>query len=223
MNGKILLALLFVAGLAFAIQPVENWTQVSTGKYTPVAAAAVITEGGNVTNLDLRSNVSTEKWAGFYGNVSGGIVLAQASGGSMFYTWAWTPAYGGEVCALADNSFDWANVASVTASAIDAAWGFLGTETDDAAATFDENCNINIAGTAVANTNATTTGSGADTFQTCALSDTAVPAKGDLAFCVKIQNAGTLFNTATGDYELLTAANATAGEFENYNFWLELN
>lgn len=180
---KMVLALLLLGSLAFAIAPVENWTLVSTGRYTQTPAAGYVTEGGNVTNLDLRGNVSTEKWAGYWGNVSGLIVLAPSAGASLFYSWAWDSSRGGEVCAIAASSgFDWAGLQQAAASAIDSVWAF-GAATDNATNTFNETCtNVDIAGINVASTAGSLTGLRND-FRTCALADQASPAaKQDLAF-----------------------------------------
>ncbi|MEM2909437.1 MAG: hypothetical protein QW171_04755 [Candidatus Bilamarchaeaceae archaeon] len=213
--------LLCIFGLALAIQPAETWTVGVTGKYTQVGQANVTTEGGNVTNLNLSGNISTEKWAGFWGNVSGLIVLSP--GTNMFYTWTWTSANGGEVCAVAAPSgFDWTNVQRVAASAIDTIWGFVTADTDSATYTLTESCNVAVAGRSVSGSAGETTGGG--TFQTCAVADGVAPAaKSDIAFCVNITQGGALFNGQTGDYQLMTATNETMNSFETYYFWLELD
>ncbi len=219
-----MLALLFAASLAFAIQPAETWTLGATDKYTQASTASYVTEGGNVTYGNLSGNVSTEKWAGFWGNVSGTIVLAPGANSPMFYTWPWTPADGGEVCAIAASSgFVWAAVEAVTGSEIDTVWGFDVLNTDSASNTLtDASCNLIVAGTTVAPSAGVTTNGG--TFETCAVADAAVPAwKDDIAFCVNITQGGALFNSLTGDYQLLAAANETDAQYETYNFWLELD
>jgi hypothetical protein len=216
------LALLLLGSLAFAIAPVENWNVVSTGKYTQVTAANVTTEGGNVTNLDLDGNVSTEKWAGYWGDVTGEIVLSPAVGSPMFYQWTWTPADGGEVCAIAAPAgFNWASVQTIAGATIDTIWGFAA-GTDDATNTLDEACNVDVAGTAVVGSDGVTT-NGAGAFQTCAVGDGDDTAKGDVAFCVDIQDGGTVFNGGSGDYQLLAATDDALGATETHYFWMELD
>ncbi len=220
MNGKILLALFLAMGIVMAIQPAESWVAGPQAKYTQQAIANVTTEGGNVTELNLTSNISTEKWAGFWGQTAGGIVLAPNNAGA-FYTWAWTPADGGEVCAVLDNGFNWAGLSAATVAQLDSAWNFAVGDTDSATSTFtNAACTLNVAGSTVSTARALTLGGG--NFYTCAARDGGT-AKGDMAFCVGIQNNAALFNGGTGDYQLLTATNETAGQTENYNFWLELN
>jgi len=220
---KMLLALLLMGSLAFAIAPVESWTLGGTGKYTQTPAAGYVTEGGNVTNLNLTGNVSTEKWAGYWGNVSGLIVLAPAAGAPLFYSWIWNSGNGGEVCAVAAASgFDWSTVQAVTGPEIDVVWNFLGADTDSADNTLSGACTMNVAGTLVTTSEGVTTNGGA--FQTCPVADQAVPAaKTDIAFCVNIAQNGALFNSQTGDYQLLTAANQTLGATETHYFWIELD
>jgi len=217
---KVILLGIILIGLVFAIQPAESWTVGGTGKYTQQFHANVTTEGGNVTNVDLSSNISTEKWAGYWGNISGEVVLSP--GTNLFYTWAWTSANGGEVCAVAAQSgFSWSTVQATAAVAIDNIWGFSGV--DNAANTLnDASCNVFVAGNPIVGSTGSFTGVGG--FETCAVADGAGPvAKSDIAFCANITQNGALFNGQPGDYELLAATNETAGGFETHYFWLELD
>lgn len=221
MKYGIAFAVLLLAGLAFAIQPAEDWTPGTQGKYTQVGNANVVTEGGNVTPLNLSSNVSTEKWAGYFGNVTGQIVLAPDNT-DMFYTWTWTSANGGEVCAVAASSgFDWSSIAAAVAGDVDTVWGFDTADTDSSTSTMNGNCNLNIAGIAVPNTACTTMPT--SSLESAVVTDGATAAKSDIAFCVNITAGTGLFDGSTGDYELMTAANETAGATETHYFWLEMN
>ncbi len=215
----VMLALVIGIGLLAAIQPAGGWTVVSSGNYTNTANANVTTVGGNVTNMNFNSNISTNKWAGFWGNVSGKTVLSP--GTAMFYTWTWTPTSGGDVCAVASpTGFNWAAIAITTATAINSVFGH-GAATDNATNTLnDATCSVNVAGTSVTSTGNYTGGGTA--FQTCAIQDGAATAKSDFAFCVNITGAGNLFNGQTGNYELLVPTNKTLGSTETYYFWLEL-
>ena len=164
--------------------------------------------------------MSTEKWAGYWGNVSGNIVLSP--GTAMFYTWAWSSSDGGEVCAVAAPSgFAWATVQTIAVATIDTIWGFDAFNTDSASNTLTSACNVNVAGTAVTGSAGTTTGGGA--FETCAVGDGDDIAKQDVAFCVNITQGGALFNGLTGDYELMAATNETMGGVETHYFWMEMD
>lgn len=223
MNNKILFLLLFATAFAFAIQPAEEFAVGQIGRYTSTASANFTTEGGNVTELNLTGNVSTEKWAGFWGNVNGNIVLAP-NNTAFLYVWNWTPTNGGEVCAVAASSgFDWTTLNAITnAATINTMWGF-GAAADNATITFNETCtSIVINNQSVTNTIASLTGQKND-FRTCAIADSGSPStKADVAFCVNIKDAGNLFNGQTGNYELIVPTNASLGATETYYFWLEL-
>lgn len=224
--GSMVLALLLFAGFAFAIQPAENWNLVVTGKFSPAGAASHTTEGGNVTGGNLYSNVSTEKWAGYYGNVTGEIVLAQDTPATnIFYQWSWDPTHGGEVCAVAGTTYDWLNRQVISNVTIDNIWGFDSMDTDSANNTFADSvagCAMDIGGiVTLASAGVTTLGAG--NFLTCAFDDGGAALPEDVAFCVEIQNAGGTFDGDTGDYQLLVATNETIAEFETYYFWVELD
>ncbi|MEW6748105.1 MAG: hypothetical protein AB1295_00145 [Candidatus Micrarchaeota archaeon] len=224
-NRKLVfMALLLSAGLVLAIGQAQTVTWLAEGKYDPAAANSDVTEGGNVTNLDISGNVSTEKWAGYWGNVSAALMLSPNDDNTaIFYSWAWTPVTGGEVCAVAASSgFSWAAVQNVSAAEVDTVWGFTGGDIDSAASTLGETCAVTVAGTSVSGSAGETTGGSA--FQSCAVADTATPAaKSDLAFCVNITAGGSLFNGQDGDYQLLVPTDETDGNTETYYFWVELS
>lgn len=229
-ESVILIGILLMFGLALAIAPATSWTVGTEGKYIAGASGAVAndtTEGGNVTPLNMSINISTEKWAGYWGNISSNSKIYLSPGPSLannvFYSWAWNTSQGGKVCATPNQAgFDWTNPSAVTTATIDSAWSFNVADSDSAANTLKSTCsNFVVNGKTVASTVGNTTGQGAD-FKTCALSDGG-STKNDIAFCTTIKPNGNLFNTQTGDYELLVAANETLGATETYYFWIELS
>lgn len=65
-------------------------------------------EAGNVTGLTIYSETQTKAWAGFFGNVSGKIVLDDANN-QTFYDWS-VPNPTGEVYASNTSLVDWNNI-----------------------------------------------------------------------------------------------------------------
>ncbi len=200
-----------------------NVTVGSTGRYDPnITAGNVTTEGGNVTNVDLNSNASTDRWAGFYGNITGAILLSQRVGAQAVYIWAWDSSYGGVVCASTGSSAP-SELMGATYADIDDAWSFSPTVTDSAARTFNNsNCSQTFGPTTLANSYYADTGS-AGGFITCAWKSVFTPAKSNMLFCTNITNSGPLFNGETGDYEIMVPTAYGTGVYETYYFYASLN
>ncbi len=215
---KLLLAFVLVVTVSLAIQPVHNWTNGSQYKYSPGSATAFTTEGGNVTEVNISQNISTEKWAGIWGNITGNILLGD--GTSVFYSWAWSASSGGIICAQPGTSadFDWTSMATTTAGDVDNAFSFNTADVDSATNTLTAACSVTVSGNTVNSVGVTASG-----FTTCAIEDTATPTTTDLAFCTDISTGTTIFNGQTADYALMLPTNEQAGQAQDYVFWLELS
>ena len=220
--NKTIWALAFVvlcSGMAFAIANASA-TQESTSKWQGVTTAGnIVTEGGNVTSVTLDVNTSTEKWAGAYGEIDGNLVLAEDSASAFMYSWAYADGDVGEVCVSQNNNPTWANLGGgVLSTAIDTVWEFTPGDADSAASVFTEDGVVNIAGTAYTS-NAST--SDVNSWQTVILNFGATTTPDDVAFCVNI----TQKNNYVGDpvdFQLIAAANETAGITQDYYFYVEL-
>ena len=185
----------------------------------PADAGKVITEGGNVTEVTLSANVSTEKWAGFYGNVSGMLVLAQAADQYYLYNWTMNKSKG-SVCVSTNTAPAWAGVLASLASTIDTAWGFTAGDTDSAANTFNQTAVLNIGGTTVPAVPAAKTGGVG--FLTGVVGNLTTTGKDALAFCVNTTDAGTNYKGGKSDFELMAPTNETEAVTETYYFFVEL-
>ena len=169
----------------------------SSGQITesPLLPGDVTAQGGNVTRVDLKSNITTTKWQGFYGNVSGNVVLglgvnALYDFGSSLVT---------AVYAAQDASFDWANLDDTTSAQVDTAFGFTTAgDVDQAVDIFSET--IDIEGSAIRP--ATTLEDG--NFMSYLVDDGNNAVPGDFAFGAEVQNTpATGFDGSNLQYELL--------------------
>ena len=216
-----LVVLIVLMGSAAAIAPATT-TWISETRGTEAAAGSDITEGGNITVLNLSVSEITDRWAGYLGNLSGNITLRNAAGTAM-YLWTWDATQGGEVCSGTAASYTWSALAVTTAAEIDNAWSFGGAS-DNATNTFtDGGCtgNITIAGIGPMATTMADTG-GAGGFETCAVEDAGAPAMDDLLFCSKVNGAGdTAYDGTTVQWELMVPV--TYGSSDTYYFYAELN
>jgi hypothetical protein len=230
MNFKSILALfgvmLFGAGIVMAISGMDATQSGSQYRWTGQTAGNVTTEGGNITNVNINGSTLTDRWASFWGNVAGAIVLGNQS--TYVYQWAWTPTGGGEVCISEAPAFNFVGVIAAVPSDIDTAWVFP-SGSDQAVDTFNSTCSaLNFTHATVA-APAKIDHMGSSTFKTCAISVASpTPAEADYAFCAPIQTsaAGKNYNNVAANYEIMvptTDGTASPSATEVYYFYAELN
>jgi hypothetical protein len=87
-------------------------------------------EAGNVTELMINGTAVTTSWQGFYGNVSGTLILGDADG-NKFYEWGNMTSPSGEVYASRSNSVTWASVNCSDAAAVSTEETALGQAASD--------------------------------------------------------------------------------------------
>jgi hypothetical protein len=114
MKGRtiIVVALLIILTAGFAAaQPlgVEDVTVGDSSRYDDTTTPEQVdAQAGNVTELTLHGLSVTRSWQGFYGNITGTIILADASKNN-FYDWnVSTPT--GQVYASRNNAVSWTNM-----------------------------------------------------------------------------------------------------------------
>jgi len=221
--NKTIWALAFVvlcSGMAFAIGNASVTENTQSGWSDVTGAGSIITEGGNVSNVTLDVNTSTEKWAGAYGEVDGNLVLAENLGTANFmYTWVYDEASGGTVCVSTNNNPTWASVVGgVAATAIDTAWSFTGSDADSAANTVTTTASVTLNGASVTGNATSDTAS----WETVIVGGLGGGGKADYGFCVAIDSTGSNYVGNAVDYELMMPTNAAASTTETYYFYAEL-
>ncbi|MBD3210424.1 hypothetical protein GF318_03510 [Candidatus Micrarchaeota archaeon] len=201
-----------------------NVTNISRhARYQGGSAGNADTEGGNVSGVNISSSTLTEKWAAFYGNVTGNIVLTDVVGTNILYSWLWEPADGGVVCLSTNSSLATEYVAGASGSDIDNAWGFTATASDSGANTFNgTDCDLPV-GSATVNDSAYADTGAAGGFRTCAVKATSSPAKDQMIFCSEIAPSGTSWNGLTVNFELMVPTPEAVGSTETYYFYANLN
>lgn len=103
------IALLLVAGFAIAVEPNgASITKVSTSRASSTAPSSDAAYAGNLTELTITGSSITQSWQGYFGNVSGAIELADASG-NVLYNWSLANP-SGEVYASTNSSITWTNI-----------------------------------------------------------------------------------------------------------------
>ncbi len=77
---------------------------------TDSSTSTVDIEGGNVTEVNVTGNSITGRWAGFWGEVSGGIKLTDTGNSNSFYEWSVSDVSGSVVYATNGTVSSWAAV-----------------------------------------------------------------------------------------------------------------
>ena len=165
--------------------------------------------GGNVTPMNLSSNISTDRWQGYYGNVTG--TLAFGYGSYIFYEFSAGEATA--VFATQNQSFDFSRLEAGTAADLDTVWNYL-TGNDQAVDVYTGNL-TNITGVVAPAVELNPTG---QNLNSTILDDGSSALKENFAFGAIIQNGATCFDSSSCDYELLVPADGT----ETYFFYLEV-
>jgi hypothetical protein len=112
-GSLILLALIITVsllsfGTALQIPSGANVTSLSN-ETAPIASPGVQNAiAGNVTSVNIVSLSTTQSWQGYYGNITGTVVLADASNNQMYNWSVGSPV--GQVYASTANNLDWYNI-----------------------------------------------------------------------------------------------------------------
>ena len=200
-----------VSGITTAVQ--ARWTQTST-------AASVPTQGGNITNVNISASVQlTNKWADFYGNVTGAAIQLRDAGGLVVYNWSYSAAAGkGEVCVSSGNVFPLGTpTAPANMGDVNTLWS-LG-NIDNASNTYNGTFSgLNLSGTVISPPGARLQGS--SSFTDAAVYNGTTGAKANYAFCTNISSSGTNYANLNYNYELMVPTTPSA--VETYYFYIEL-
>jgi hypothetical protein len=107
---------LFSSVTALPVGPAITFN--ATTNATPRPAASIVTAGGTFTTLVLNTTGQTYRWKAYVGNVSGKLVLADATNKSIF-DWTVTSVTGEIYATRTSSSIDWASVGCADGALID--------------------------------------------------------------------------------------------------------
>ena len=189
-------------------------TKVGSQRGSDTAGTSIDIVGGNVTGVNVTTTSITGRWAGFFGNITGGIALGD--GTSSFYEWTVSDVTDSVVYVSNGTVSNWGLVA---ASAGDMPSYINTAAADNYSNTFTATENFNSSSiTNIASTPYTQTWSSGSqgSLKTYSLKDAD---DSDLVWAGKAINDDTGFNGETVDYQVLVPADAAV---VTYTFYLEL-
>jgi len=187
-----------------------------------VAPASNVAQGGNITEMNVSADAQTNVWQGYYGEVSGSIVLDDASGDRL-YRFGNVTNTTGEVYASRSSSVNFLTVVGNNNCTVDE--DLTGTGTDRVNNTFRQsnstpfmvgavNIGINTACTANTNiVNATQT----TFFEENILNDTTNSVS---IYVARLENNRAGFDNRTHDYQMIVPENQSSAT-TTYFFYLE--
>ncbi|MEW6749182.1 MAG: hypothetical protein AB1295_05745 [Candidatus Micrarchaeota archaeon] len=213
--------MLLMTGVVLAIEA-ATFDYGSESRWSAGAASdSDVTEGGNITYGNVTATSLTDRWAAYFGNVSGTIRLWD--GTNSVYTWTVTGgSEAGEVCASTGTTFAFGSSAATTGAEIDTAFG-LGTAADTAVDTFTDATSVNLQFSQATVASSAYADHAAGTYWTAAIEDTGTPTESDLAFCTNVSSTGNPYLGGTAHYEVMVPTTPGVSSSETYYFYLELN
>jgi len=195
-------------------------------------SVSIQAQAGNVTEVNINANSITKAWQGYYGNITGNIILTDASG-DTFYNWSGLGSISGEVYASRNDSIDWTSINCTNSTEISNENAFVSkdaTAPDSITNTFNQVNHplfqvgsLTLPANTCNSTNAhNNTGQSTTNFYQVLLADGA----GDLVYTTLIDENQVGFNGGEYDFELLVAENGNVTEASTsttYYFYIELS
>ncbi|MFH1642049.1 MAG: hypothetical protein ABIC04_04065 [Nanoarchaeota archaeon] len=215
---------------------IENVTtyKTNTSIGTPQALGA---HGGNNTQLEINISQATGNWQGYFGNISGKVVLGDVNGNTM-YDWTAGSSFSpiGEIYAANATIVDWSDVICVNFSGngsigsqginhttLESMYGMGATDTDGIDETFTGINNITIAGTMVENCRATNTYDN-NGIQSTYFNETLLTerSQGTVIFATEVDQDATGYDGNKWDFQMIVADDGSDGVATAYYFYVEL-
>ena len=213
------LSLLISVAYVQAAEPSGATVLSSTdrGELPAASPGNINVEAGNISIISIDTNASTYRWAGVLGNVSGNIVLGDASSNQMF---TWT-GEGRLIYASTAGSIAWASLADAVVGDMPAY--LTSGASDNYTQTFtgaSENIGSGIFSTISSDYAMTNNNVATPTWKTYSLKD----GGSNLVWAGLVSAAGTSYAGDTTDFQMIIPEDGTAGNLAttSYNLWVEL-
>ncbi len=214
----ILVGLLLISLVAISVMGQPTGGTLATGtteSWSGTTSTSTGIQGGNITEANITGYAQTDRWAGFWGEITGGVRLADSSA-NVFYEWTVSDVTDSVIYAANGTVSNWGTVAAAGVGDMPA---FLTTAaTDNYTNTFGSteafnSSSLNIASTPYTSTWQTGSQGALKTYALKDADDT------DLIWAGKAIADTASFASGTLDYQVLVPAYTSS---ISYNFYLEL-
>ncbi|MBR9677123.1 hypothetical protein GOV04_03210 [Candidatus Woesearchaeota archaeon] len=230
----IVIALLTVIALmamtVLAADPVgPEGTQQSTSTRPVEDYYNATAEAGNVTEINFTAISVTANWAGFYGNVSGTIVLANSLNETLYDWSAATPS--GQIYASRDNAVTWtsigcANLAQLTTEQTNLNMPAGGSDniTNTFSNVTDNHPQFTAAGATIpaGGCYETNLHNSTEEKQASLFNEVLLYEGSDIVYTSLLEDSAAGFDTRTYDFEMMVGEDGRAAAVTNYYFYVEI-
>ena len=219
----VILTVIFAATFVAADPDGSTLSPGISERGTALTASGINASGGNVTLVDIDQTRVTDIWQGFYGDVTGEIILTNAAG-NRFYDW--TPAtISGEVYATRTAITDWSTPScgdSTDWEAEETALSIDSTATDGVNETYSSTAHpsFDIGTATLTSCPSTQPYNGSEVASQ--FWNVYVDVQANSVYVGLLANDDTNYLNGTSDFELMVPANRSATVTE-YLFYVELN
>ena len=205
----VLLSIVVLAlGSVYAAGPATvTWIRDYQVNATAVSNDTIVP--GNITELELDADSQTPRWAGYFGNLTGGLVLSDDT--AEFFRWTSQVKADSVVCAGISNEYALDNLFEAQVSSLGTAWNHSSGMSDRATKTFNatQNFDFLFSGFSFTDVNASDTGgpdsADADEFLTGVINDVAEDDTNteNFLFCSEVNISGTDYRGTPSNFELI--------------------
>lgn len=218
-------AALMVSGAAAQQTPggaLTNLPGIINSTATGDAAQSETIEEGAVTALNVSSTQVTNKWAGFFGNVSGSEILGDGSG-NTFFQWTGNQLADTKVFAVPKGN---GAPAGTDLDAVDDPNDFLGSEydsgIDNASGTFTQDDQVSTLGKDISTAEANTFDNDNNAvFETFLLEDTTVSSEPGAVYVADGEAVRTGFRGNSTNYQIIVGVGESSSQ-KAFSFYAEL-
>jgi hypothetical protein len=196
----------------------------ASSRGTNPSATQTTAQAGNITQMNIDQSRITDTWQGFYGNVSGQIVL-ENGGGNNFYDWDYL-SITGEVYASRTTVSSWTSINCTNSTQWqneETSLGITSTQLDGINETYSATTHPTffIGSRLMDNCRSTrpyNSSSSASSFWNVLLNSNA----NNVVYAAILAENKNAFDNSTADFEILVPVNRTTG-FSTYYFYAELS
>ncbi len=238
--------IILLSGILFSAQDIfaaplgpSNITIFPSETFSDNLSPKLVTaQAGNVTQLLINDTRVTSRWQGYYGNVTGNVILSDASN-STLYKWNLVPS--GEVYAANSSSIDWASVKCVNFSSnlsdgysfnlsgLERFYSAGSSDVDGIDETFNDTY-VNSTGFMVGSIQIETSKKCPLTYtfinsayQTASYPEVILTDNTSIIYTTLLERSITGFNGRRSDFQMLVAENGNDPAPTNYYFYIEVS